>query len=69
MIKQWEMVTINLEYIEDEEQGVIYSSYAKTVLIRRIDRSGLPEDFELRINYWDKDLDGVIEEKVMTYHQ
>jgi len=68
-LKQWEMVSINLEYIEDEEQGVIYSSYAKTVLIRRIDRSGLPEDFELRINYWDKDLDGVIEEKVMTYHQ
>ena len=64
MLKQWEMVTINLEYIEDPEQELIYLSYDETVLVRRIDRSGFPEDFELTITYEDKDSDGHIEKVI-----
>jgi len=65
MPKQWEMVTINLKYKEDPGQELIYSSYDDIVLVRRIDRIGLPEYFELTISYEDKDSDGQIE-KVIT---
>lgn len=64
MLKQWEMVTININYDFDESMENIYISYEEVILERRIDRNGNPEDFELRISYLDKNGDGIIERKI-----
>ncbi len=64
MLKQWEMVTINANFNESLSSSDI--EYNKEVLVRRIDRNGNPEDFELTIIYFDKNRDGIIEKVVQT---
>ncbi len=62
-IKQWEEVSVNINYDFDESMENTFISYEKIVLERRIDKDKNPEDFELSINYIDKDGDGIIERK------
>ena len=51
-------------YLEDLGQKVLFVASDASIMVRRIDCAGLPDNLELTVTYWDEDEDGQIEKVI-----